>query len=363
MMKITVENDRASNDAYEAILYGAKKYGTCQSCVLSDRFLFANQPVAVYGIGLITPVQEGTPQSIDGYRDQPAYFKKVLIETSDEKAALVWIEEMNAEYEKQKSVFKRKDGKLLVLTWDGCCWSDEYSTQVRKTMYLPGQTYQNVLGDLNLFYDSEKDYSRLDIPWTRTYMLHGLPGTGKTTLVYTLASQLEKDIAIIDFSSRDACDESIRKAMFKLPENTILVLEDIDSLFKERKSENTGVTFSGLLNILDGIVKNSGLVIFMTTNFIQNIDDAALKRRVDYYLKFDTMTPDQIESMFTRFYPDQDCKKFVNRVKNLSLTPCILQKFFVRRLRSTDVFEDVKDLEDMCSHEYKVLLEKNSMYM
>ena len=41
----------------------------------------------------------------------------------------------------------------------------------------------------------------------------------------------------------------------------------------------------------------------MTTNFLQKIDDVALKRRVDYYLKFDTMTPDQIEQMFVRFYP------------------------------------------------------------
>lgn len=361
MKKITIENNRES--AYEAVLFSAKKHGTCQSSLLEGRFLIANQPVAIHDVGLVTPIQEGSPKTSSGYNAPPMYFKKVAIEGPDEKAITDWIKQAEKEYEKEQMNFQRDDDQLLVLTWDGGCWSDEYNTSVRKTMYLPGQTYQKILGDLTLFYESKDDYTRLDVPWARTYMLHGLPGTGKTTLVYTLASQLGKDIAIIDFSSRDICDETIRRAVFKLPPNTLLVLEDIDSLFKERKSENTGVTFSGLLNVLDGIVKNSGLVIFMTTNFIENIDDAALKRRVDYYLKFDVMTPDQIETMFSRFYPEQDAKKFVNRVKDLSLTPCILQKFFVRRLRSMDVLADIKELEDMCSHEYKVISDKNSMYM
>jgi AAA+ superfamily predicted ATPase len=168
-----------------------------------------------------------------------------------------------------------------------------------------------------------------------TAIFFGLSGTGKTTLVYTLASQLEKDIAIMDFSQNV---ESIRRAMYKLPENTILLIENIDSLFRER-------------GLLDGIVKKSGLVIFVTTNSIENIDDPALKRRVDYYLKFDVMTPDQIEAMFTRFYPDQNVTEFVNSVKHLPLTPCLLQKFFVKRLLSNNVMSDLKDLEEIVNIE------------
>ncbi len=53
-------------------------------------------------------------------------------------------------------------------------------------------------------------------------------------------------------------DQAIRRAVRKLPKNAFLVIEDIDALFKERKGEETNVTFSGMLNILDGIVKNTG---------------------------------------------------------------------------------------------------------
>jgi hypothetical protein len=101
----------------------------------------------------------------------------------------------------------------------------------------------------------------------------------------------------------------------------------------------------------------------MTTNFLQKIDDVALKRRVDYYLKFDTMTPDQIEQMFVRFYPMQDAEAFVKRVRHMKLTPCILQKFFVRRLRSQNVIEDVKHLEEISTQEYKVIEDQSSLYM
>lgn len=59
----------------------------------------------------------------------------------------------------------------------------------------------------------------------------------------------------------------------------------------------------------------------------------------------------------------QDAAAFVKRVKHLKLTPCILQKFFVRRLRSEEVILDANVLEEMCSTEYKVIEEKSSLYM
>ena len=101
----------------------------------------------------------------------------------------------------------------------------------------------------------------------------------------------------------------------------------------------------------------------MTTNFLSKLEDVALKRRVDYYLKFDTMTPEQIDRMFSRFYPMQNADAFVKRVRHLKLTPCILQKFFVKRLRSDDVIADVNLLEEITTHEYKVLEDQSSLYM
>ena len=368
MYTITVENGGHTRDVFNAILLAAKVHarGACRDSLLKKftrgaTSLVIHQPVAIAGVGLVKPVCEGDPQSISSYDHQPDYYRKVVIETDNEESAREWIAAAILEYERSRVDFVCKPDELLVLTWDGN-WNDEYRTAARSSVYLPGTTYRDILDDLKLFYDSEHDYKRLDVPWTRTYMLHGLPGTGKTSLVYTLATELKKNIAVLDFSDSDLTDAGIRRALFKLPKGTLLCLEDIDALFKERTGDKTTITFSGLLNVLDGVIKNTGLVVFMTTNFIQNFDDTAMRRRVDYYLKFDTMKRDQITSMFTTFYPDQDSEGFVTRVNKLSLTPCILQKFFVRHLHSQNILGDVDELEHMCSHEYKVLLEKSTMY-
>ena len=55
----------------------------------------------------------------------------------------------------------------------------------------------------------------------------------------------------------------------RLPSNTILVLEDIDVLFECRKKNDenkSAISFSGLLNCLDGIAHSDKQIIIMTTN-------------------------------------------------------------------------------------------------
>jgi SpoVK/Ycf46/Vps4 family AAA+-type ATPase len=152
-------------------------------------------------------------------------------------------------------------------------------------------------------------------------------------------------------------------ALYKIPKDTILCLEDIDSLFSpDRKSDKSTITFSGVLNILDGVVKNTGLVIFMTTNLLSKLDDTAMRRRVDYYLKFDVMKKPQITAMFKKFYPGQDPQKFLKEIGKIVFTPCVLQKFFVRHLDSTDITEHVDELIQMCTNEYKLTNSSDALY-
>ena len=98
----------------------------------------------------------------------------------------------------------------------------------------------------------------------------------------------------------------------------------------------------------------------MTTNLLSNMDDTAMKRRVDYYLKFDVMKKEQIKNMFRRLYPEQDSNSFYFSVSGLQLTPCILQKFFVRHLDSDVVLTHINELVDMCNHDYKIINNNNN---
>jgi chaperone BCS1 len=312
----------------------------------------------------ICPVTKGeSPHPSIDYRGSfPVYYYEIVLSCTEESKIVALIEKAIKEYEEYRMKFESKDDELIVFTYDGA-WDDSYRTTKRKgtSIYLPDDNLKKITDDIQSFYDNEAEYKRLEIPYTRTYMFHGLPGTGKTSTIYTIASMLNKNIAIIDFSDNDTTDASIRRALYKLPKDTFLCLEDIDSLFTDRKSDKPTITFSGMLNTLDGVVKNTGLVIFMTTNLLTKLDDVAMKRRVDFYLKFGLMKQSQVFAMVKHFYPKQDPEKLFAKIDKhkLALTPCILQKFFVRHLMCVDICEYFDELEQMCKNEYKI--EKNSM--
>ena len=64
------------------------------------------------------------------------------------------------------------------------------------------------------------------------------------------------------------------RALRNIPKNAILVLEDIDGLFKQRKEGDqfkSNISFSGLLNSLDGLAYREGMITFMTTNYLCNL--------------------------------------------------------------------------------------------
>ena len=52
-------------------------------------------------------------------------------------------------------------------------------------------------------------------------ILSGLPGTGKSSLMFAIATLLKKDIATIDFNSRDLSDHKFIKALNRIPDDCI----------------------------------------------------------------------------------------------------------------------------------------------
>jgi hypothetical protein len=323
--------------------------------------LSLNKKVFLHGEVSVTPVPKGDP--VSSFSRDIEIYTELEIEGPTEESIIKFMTRAKEEYEARCTSITHDPKFVNIVTWDGCYWNNEYKTpsRSRSSIYVP--EFQDVVDDLTKFYSSSQRYLDLEIPYARTYMLHGLPGTGKTTMIYTLASEFKKNLAVIDFSDRDLCDSSIRHALYKMPKETILCLEDIDSLFSEdRKSDKSTITFSGILNILDGVIKNTGLVIFMTTNLLTSLDDTAMRRRVDYYLKFDVMKKKQIKAMFKKFFPDQDPEKFLNKTGAVAFTPCVLQKFFVRHLDAPDVSEHVDEFLAMCTGEYKLTKTSDALY-
>uniref|UniRef100_A0AAV2K109 ATPase AAA-type core domain-containing protein n=1 Tax=Knipowitschia caucasica TaxID=637954 RepID=A0AAV2K109_KNICA len=65
------------------------------------------------------------------------------------------------------------------------------------------------------------------------------------------------------------------------------------------------LTFSGLLNSLDGVASSEARILFMTTNYIERLDPALVRPgRVDLKQYIGPCSHWQLAQMFGRFYPE-----------------------------------------------------------
>ena len=152
-------------------------------------------------------------------------------------------------------------------------------------------------------------------------------------------------------------DAMFMSAINMLPNNCILLLEDIDALFVDRKNNDSNksmVSFSGILNVLDGIGRKNKLITFMTTNYKNRLDKALIRSgRIDYQMHFGFATIEQIKKMYDNFFPHLSDKwsTFKKKISHLQLTTAILQKFFFDNMKSEDLSKNIKKLKEIIKND------------
>lgn len=186
---------------------------------------------------------------------------------------------------------------------------------VRKTprlldsVVLPDGVVDRLKDDVETFLAAEERYEFLGIPYHRGYMLHGPPGNGKSSIAEALVGALQRNFYVISLASPYLSDLLLLSVISEIPANGVLLIEDIDAVFEGRVNVAGGdickVTFSGLLNALDGVASKPGQIVIMSTNHIEKLDPALLRPgRSDYKIFIDNATVDQAHKMFLRFFPD-----------------------------------------------------------
>ena len=72
----------------------------------------------------------------------------------------------------------------------------------------------------------------------------------------------------------------------------------------KENATSSGVTLSGLLNVLDGFYAPANVLFVMTTNHIEVLDQALLRPgRIDYRLYLGKATQQQEANLYCRFFP------------------------------------------------------------
>jgi chaperone BCS1 len=218
----------------------------------------------------------------------------------------------------------------------------------------------NIKNDITHFGNNEGWFVAKGVPYKLTYMLHGTPGTGKTSLIKAIACHFKKDIYIINLNAMT--DSRLTDALDFTKPGAIVVMEDIDcvksssdrTVKDNNKSDSIMPDFlslSGLLNALDGLRSLHNVIIFMTTNHLNKLDKALYRPgRVDRVIELGEVSPDRVRSYSNYIFPEHKAK--FKEVDFGNLIGCELNKALL--ISKNDPEKYIKVLLDAKKHRKSV---------
>ncbi|XP_036321397.1 mitochondrial chaperone BCS1 [Rhagoletis pomonella] len=248
------------------------------------------------------------------------------------------------------------EGKTLMYTAMGSEWRQFGHPRRRRplsSVVLEKGVAERIVTDCKEFIGNSQWYIDRGIPYRRGYLLYGPPGCGKSSFITALAGELEYGICLLNLSERGLTDDRLNHLLNVAPEQSIILLEDVDAAFASREDVKqqaaayeglNRITFSGLLNCLDGVASTEARIVFMTTNYLDRLDPALIRPgRVDVKEYVGYCDAHQLEEMFLRFYgkqekfPEKAAKEFAKSVlaDGRNVSPAQVQGYFMRHKTAT----------------------------
>lgn len=270
--------------------------------------------------------------------------------------------------------FRVKDDAEMISVFT---FNDGWSrlTTIRKrdlsTVIINRELKNSILEKIEYFTQNREWFDSRGLPYKLTLVMHGKPGTGKTSLISALASHFDRNVCIINVGSMS--DDRFELAMGSLPADSIVLIEDFDSssAFKSRWVGNSNsssspktklsisdvaetptvsslstkatetpdtwepLTLTRVLNTLDGIVRLDDTIVVMTTNSLADIDPAVLRKgRVDWIYEIPFLQDREVRDYVLLMYgvePDEN-------VHFAEIAGCDLQGFFLEHKEDYDAF-------------------------
>lgn len=246
---------------------------------------------------------------------------------------------------------------LGVYTWSDNNWyrSQDVPPRPLRSVIIRRDIKESLIRDVQQWRESRAWYEERGLPYKLTCLLRGMPGTGKTSLIKALASHLAMNVCVLNLNKMT--DDSLPAALSEAEPNSIIVIEDFDSttatrarnamkprpgaspdakeIIEEANAFAFGLTLSGILNSLDGIVSLHDKILFLTTNVAETLDPALLRKgRVDISYEIGRLGDAEVREYIALMFPGTE----VHSHPFDDILGCDLQDLYFQHRNDADAF-------------------------
>ncbi len=235
------------------------------------------------------------------------------------------------------------------------------------TMYLREADEKKLLSVLSKFKSNKELLKSLGLPNKLCVMLDGLPGTGKSSTILTIASYLKKDIYYLSFGDTIETNEDLQMIFDHVVKNCnggIIVAEDIDAVgtlaCRIKNSQNLNqpqntievvetttqkLSLAYVLNLLQGTITPDNLIFIATTNHIEKLDPAFYRHgRFDVRITFKLADHYQMNKIYNKFFQRSIPNNLIGKIAEDKYTPA--QFIFTIKDYISEDFTDEVILQD-----------------
>lgn len=269
-------------------------------------------PVALYFSGFSGPVIAVDVPYVVG-AGQNSEWREVTLARQEDAPALLGL--MKAAFGGNRSlkVMGGESVNIQPLRWDDLVLDDSVARLVRD--------------DFHLFLEREEWYKQHHLPFRRGYLFHGPPGNGKSSVIRAMLSTPGISGFTLNpfsiFMDNDVLSTMFREAAQSTP--AMIVLEDLGRCFSadQEKEPECRISLQQLLNHLDGVGNQDGIIVVATANKPSILDAAILRRpgRFDRVVGFQNPTAELRQKYLRQMYApaaEEDLAEFIRKTAGFS---------------------------------------------